>query len=97
MAAFLVAFVKVKDAGRLKEYASAAAPTIAAAGGSIVARGKVKELLAGHFDADSCLIVKFQTAAAAQDWYRSPAYQALIPLRDEALVPTFFVVEEPPA
>jgi uncharacterized protein (DUF1330 family) len=95
MAGYLVAFVKLKDATRLQEYSSAAAPTIAAAGGSIVTRAKFKVTLAGDFSADSCLIVKFPTAAAAQDWYQSPAYQALIPLRDQVLQPTFILLEDP--
>lgn len=95
MAAYLVAFAKIKDASKLQEYSGAALPTIIAGGGSVVARGKVKETLAGNFDADSCLIVKFASAAAAHDWYQSPGYQALLGLRDEVMSPTFVVFEEP--
>jgi uncharacterized protein (DUF1330 family) len=95
MAAILVAFAKIKDASKLQEYSSAAGPTIVAAGGSVMARGKLKVALAGGFDADSCLIAKFESVAAAQAWYESPAYQALLPLRDQVMSPTFLVLEEP--
>lgn len=95
MAAFLIAFAKIKDASRLQEYSAAAGPTLIAAGGSIVARGKLAATLAGSLSADSCLIVKFPSADAARAWYESPAYQALIPLRDQVMSPNFVVLEEP--
>lgn len=94
MSAYLIAFAKVKDAARIPEYSSAAGPTVVAAGGSIVTRGKVRKL-AGHFSADSCLIVKFADSASLDAWYQSAAYQALVPLRDEVLEPNFLVLDEP--
>lgn len=95
MAAFLIAFAKVKDPSRLQEYSAAAGPTLIAAGGSIVGRGKVAATLAGTLSADSGLIVKFPSVDAARAWYESPAYQALIPLRDQVMSPNFVVLEEP--
>jgi uncharacterized protein (DUF1330 family) len=94
MAAYLIAFAKVKSASRVQEYSAAAGPTVVAAGGTVVTRGKIKKL-AGSFSADACLIVKFADIAALEAWYQSPAYQALIPLRDEAIEPNFVVLEEP--
>ena len=57
-------------------------------------RGKIRSLVGG-FAADSCLVVKFADAAALDAWYHSPAYQALVPLRDEVMEPNFLVLEEP--
>lgn len=94
MAAYLIAFAKVKNAGRLPEYTSAAGPTVVAAGGSIVTRGKLRSLVGG-FRADSCLVVKFADAAAVEAWYQSPDYQKLVPLRDEVMEPNFLILEEP--
>src|ERR1700722_11431068 len=94
MAAYLIAFAKVKNANRIPEYSSAAGPTLGASGGSVVTRGKVRSLLGG-FSADSCLIVKFKDAAAIEAWHGSPGYQALIPLRDEVMDSNFLVLEEP--
>lgn len=94
MAAYLIAHSKVKNAERLAEYASKAGPTIGAHGGQVVARGKVAEVLAGSHDGTIALIAKFPDAAAAHAWYNSPEYQATIPIRTEALEPTFVVIEE---
>jgi uncharacterized protein (DUF1330 family) len=52
-------------------------------------------VLAGQHNATNALIAKFPDADTAHKWYNSPAYQALIPLRDSALEPTFIVIEEP--
>jgi len=95
MPALMIALVKIKDAAKMPQYSAEAAPTIVAAGGVIIGRGKHVEVLAGSLDLSAALIARFPSAAAAHDWYHSPAYQALIPLRDEAMVPTFFVLEEP--
>lgn len=95
MGTLVVAFAKVKDAAKLQEYASAAGPTILAAGGTIVGRGKFKGMLAGNLDVDSGVVLRFENAEAAKAWYASPAYQALIAVRDQALTPTFLMLEEP--
>ena len=95
MAAYFIALVKVKDAAKLQEYATAAGPTLVAAGGTVVTRGKVAAVLAGQHNAQNCLIAKFVDASAVTNWYNSPAYQALIAVRDQALEPTFLVIEEP--
>lgn len=95
MAAYLIALVKIKDAGKMAEYAAAAFPTIVAAQGTVVGHGTLKQTLAGNFDADNGLIVRFPTAAAAHNWYHSAAYQALIPLRDQASSLNLLVLEEP--
>ena len=95
MAAYLIALGKVNDPVKLQEYGAAALPTLAAFGGTPLARGKVTNVLAGQHNATNALIAKFADADTAHKWYNSPAYQALIPLRDSALEPTFIVIEEP--
>lgn len=94
MAAYLIAFAHIKNAARLPEYATAALPTLTAAGGSVVARGKLRSLI-GSFRADSCLVVRFPDAAALERWYHSDAYQGLVKLRNEVMEPDFLVLEEP--
>lgn len=95
MTALFVALGKIKDPAKLKQYSAVAGPTIVAAGGTVIGRGRQVEMLAGHFDLNLGLIARFPTAAAVHDWYHGAAYQALLPLRDEAMEPTFFVLEEP--
>jgi len=94
MAAYVIAFAKVKDPAKLQEYAAVALQTAVAAGGEILARGKVADILAGTMTAERCVILKFESAAAARDWYRSAEYQRLIPVRDQGMVADFVLVEE---
>jgi len=95
MSALMIALVKIRNPAKLQEYSAAAAPTIAAAGGVALGRGKYKETLAGTIDVDNALVARFPSSAAAHDWYHSAAYQALIPVRDAAMEATFFVLDEP--
>jgi uncharacterized protein (DUF1330 family) len=95
MAAYFIGFAKVKDAEKAQAYSAKAGPTVVAAGGSVVGRGKLAHFLAGTFDANSCLIVKFASVEAAKAWYHSAEYQALVPMRDEAITSTFVLIEEP--
>lgn len=94
MAAYVIAFATVKDATKMQEYAGAAVPTAVAAGGEVVARGKVVDTLAGSFRAERCVVVKFESAAAARAWYESPEYQRLIPVREQGMTPDFVLIEE---
>ncbi|WP_022977961.1 DUF1330 domain-containing protein [Nevskia ramosa] len=95
MPALMIALVKIRNPAKLQEYAAAAGPTVAAAGGVVLGRGKYKETLAGAIDVDNAMVARFPSSAAAHDWYHSAAYQALIPVRDEAMEATFFVLDEP--
>lgn len=94
MAAYLIAHAKVNKPELMAEYSGKAGPTILAHGGTVVARGKVAEVLAGSHDSTIALIAKFPDAATAHAWYNSPEYQAAIPIRDQAMTPTFVVIEE---
>lgn len=95
MAAFLIALSAIKDPEKLKDYAAAAGPTFAPFEGTPIARGGVKEVLAGASAAQIAVVVKFPSADQAHAWYNSDAYQQCIPLRDQAIDPTFVVIEEP--
>ncbi len=95
MSALMIALVQVKDPAKLQAYSAAAGPTILAAGGQVLGRGKRVATLCGAVSPDATLIARFPSAGAARSWYDSAAYQALIPLRDEAMVASFYVVEEP--
>jgi len=82
--AFFVSTVTVKDGAKFQEYARRAAETLAAHGGALVLRGRLDTVLAGDADHQAVGIVAFPDADALAAWYASAAYQALIPLRDEA-------------
>ncbi len=94
MAAYLIAFAKVKDPKKREEYSAAAGPTLLAAGATVVSRGKVVGTLVGQLDAETCFIAKFPSVEAARRWYDSPEYQALLPVREQGMTPTFVLSED---
>jgi len=84
MTAFFIATVKIRNADRFQEYAQKAGATFAAYGGELVIRGKLDGELAGTVDHQAVGIVKFPSPEALSNWFQSPEYQAIIPLREEA-------------
>lgn len=84
MRAFFVATVTVRHPEKFQEYALRAAATFAPYGAEAVLRGKVDGALVGGVGHQTVGIVRFPDAEALSDWFNSPEYQALVPLRDEA-------------
>ncbi len=93
MPAYVSASVIVKDPNKLKIYLEALPATLQPFGGRPVARGKVSQILQGSNDAHIQAVFEFADAAAANAWYQSDAYQALIPNRDEALEGSIVILE----
>lgn len=82
MAAFAVGNYTIKDAAKWAEYRSKVPSTLAPCDGELVFRGHPTEVLAGSHRHTGVVILRFVDMAALSSWFRSPAYQALIPLRD---------------
>ena len=78
MAAYFIAQYVVNDPKLYREYQGAAAPTIQASGGEVVAFDVAAETIEGTPPGPQTVIVKFESAEAAKAWYRSPAYQAVV-------------------
>jgi len=93
--AFFVATVKVKDSTKFSDYAQKAGVSMKAFGGEIIQRGKMREVLVGKADHNGVGIVRFPDLESLNNWYASPAYQAIIPLRDEAADITIVAYEIP--
>ena len=81
MAAYFVAQYVVKDPKLYREYQAAAAKTIAASGGEVVAFDVAAETMEGAPPGPQTVIVKFESREAAKAWYQSPEYQAALPKR----------------
>jgi uncharacterized protein (DUF1330 family) len=78
MAAYFIAQYVVKDPKLYREYQVAAAPTIQASGGELVAFDVAAETIEGKPPGPHTVIVRFDSAEAAKAWYQSPAYQAAV-------------------
>ena len=78
MAAYFIAQYVVNDPKLYREYQAAAAPTIAASGGEVVAFDVAAETIEGNPPGPHTVIVKFESTEAAKAWYQSPEYQAAV-------------------
>jgi uncharacterized protein (DUF1330 family) len=64
--------------------------------GRFLVHGGEKEVLEGEWDG-SVVVIEFPGLAEARDWYRSPAYQEILPLRTDHIDgDTVLVVGVPP-
>lgn len=95
MTAFFIATSVIKDAEKFQQYAGKVGPTLAPFGGELVIRGKAGETLSGTSNHQGVGVVRFADMEALNAWYRSPDYQALIPLREEAAEMTLVTYTEP--
>jgi uncharacterized protein (DUF1330 family) len=95
MTAFFIATTTIKDAEKFQAYAAKAGPTIAAFGGEMIKRGKVEKILNGEANHLAVGVVQFPDMGTLEQWYNSPDYQALIPLRDESVNMTLVAYSVP--
>jgi uncharacterized protein (DUF1330 family) len=95
MSAFFIATSTIKDPEKFAEYGAKAGASLASYGGNLVIKGKAVKALAGASNHQAVGIIRFADMEALNAWYQSPAYQALIPLRNEAVEMTLITYEEP--
>lgn len=84
MSACVIGHITVKDPGKWNEYRSKVPPTLVQWGGEVIFRGRKVEVFSGEHPHTDTVMIRFPDAASAAGWYRSAAYQALIPLREQA-------------
>ncbi len=87
MPAYMVVEIKKKDKQKYNDYIAAVSDIIGGYGGRFLVRGgRVVQLFRGReLDRrrrDKILVLEFPTAADLTRCFTSPAYQAIIPLRD---------------
>lgn len=83
-AAYAVGHITVKAPAKWDEYRGKVPATLAPWNAELVFRGQLAEILAGSHPHHDTVVIRFPNLASLQGWYRSAAYQALIPLREEA-------------
>ena len=82
--AYIIGHITVKDETKWGAYRDGVPATLETWGGELVFRGRRAAVLGGRHDATDTVVVRFPNLAALPGWFNSPAYQALIPLREEA-------------
>jgi uncharacterized protein (DUF1330 family) len=82
MAGYFVANYKITNQAGYKEYLAAVGPSLAAHGAERVVVDRDSELLEGAAG-EVTVVLKFATKEAAEAWYESPEYQAIVHLRTD--------------
>lgn len=82
--AYVVGHITVKNIEKWAEYRGQVPGTLAPWGAELVFRGSQVAALAGENPHSDIVVIRFPDIAAVNAWYTSPAYQALIPLRQQA-------------
>lgn len=82
--AYVVGQITVKNGAKWAVYRSRVPQTLAPWGAELVFRGTQAAVLAGESTHSDIVVIRFPSMAAADGWFASAAYQALIPLRLEA-------------
>lgn len=95
MTAFFIATSTVKDVEKFQEYGGKATATLAAFGAKLVIKGKAEKTIAGNSDHQVVAVASFPDMETLDNWFNSTEYQALIPLRDEAVDMTLVAYSVP--
>ena len=93
----IIGLIRLKDPAAFEIYRSQVGATVEKYHGIVVARGTAvktywNELQCGEFTA--FVELQFPSAIDADRWAASPEYQALVPVRSQAMDLTLFRVEE---
>lgn len=84
MRGYLVFDIEITDMQAWQHYRAVAGPVMAAGGGRFILASQTIEPLEGGWTPASLSIVEFPSLEQARGFYRSDAYQALVPLRMKA-------------
>ena len=92
MAAYVVNEIWVTDLEKFQTYAVQVPPTLAPFGGRYIVRSGASEVIEGDPPA-RVVILEFPDRAAALAWRSSPAYQAILPIRDATSTSRVYVID----
>ena len=82
--AYVVGNITVHNPDRWAEYRAQVPATLVPWQAEIVMRAGTAQVLSGTHAHTDIVVLRFPDIAAAHGWFNSPAYQALLPLRNEA-------------
>lgn len=92
--AYVIGHITIKDPDKWAEYRGQVPGTLAPWGAELMLRGRLAEVFAGAHAHSDTVVIRFPDLAAARGWHASAAYQALVPLRQQAADVTLLLFEE---
>ncbi|HUH61125.1 MAG TPA: DUF1330 domain-containing protein [Candidimonas sp.] len=84
MAAYLIGHITVKNPAKWAEYCGKVPGTVAPWGAQLVFRGVANKTLAGAHPHTDTVVIRFPDQASLDGWHGSAAYQAIVPIREQA-------------
>jgi uncharacterized protein (DUF1330 family) len=84
MAAYFVFHHRVTNAEKAHEYLSKVGQTLAPYPHELLVSADHSEVIEGHTPLPRTVLIRFDSHEAAEDWYNSPAYRKVRPIRIEA-------------
>lgn len=95
MKAYAIVQETIKDQAMFDTYRNAVVATLEPFGGKFVVRGGRLTIVEGEWPHPRLVVIEFPSRQAAEDWYKSPAYQKLLPLRLKSADGNFVIVDGP--
>jgi uncharacterized protein (DUF1330 family) len=83
---------KPHDPEKYAEYVRQVVPTIMKFGGDVVAADNEPNVVEGNQVAQRTVILSFPSEERVFQWYHSPEYKAIMPLRLESIKSDIFIV-----
>lgn len=84
MPAFILAEIDVNNPELYRKYASQTPDSMIPFGGEFIIRANPVQVLEGEWNHDRLVLIRFDNAKMAQDWYNSPTYQEIKGIRVQA-------------
>ena len=84
MSACVIGHITIRDVDKWAQYRAKVPATLAPWDAELLFRGQLSTILSGAHAANDTVVIRFPDVAAVDGWYQSAAYQALIPLREQA-------------
>ncbi|WP_404363226.1 DUF1330 domain-containing protein [Marinobacter sp.] len=84
MPAYAIGQITIKDPAKWEEYRSRVAETLSPWGAEILLRGTGATVLSGQHPHTDIVVIRFPDLESVVNWHDSPAYQELVPLRNQA-------------
>lgn len=91
MSALIIVDLTPIDKEKLNAYSALAAKTLLPYGGEFLAKGPI-EALHGESEFKIKAVIQFPDRTSAENWYRSDAYQQIIPTRNQGMESQFHLV-----
>ena len=91
MNALIIVDLTPTDKDKLGEYSTMAAETLIPYGGEFLAKGAI-EALHGESAFQTKVVIQFPDRDSAINWYKSEAYQKIIPTRDQGMNSQFHLI-----